>query len=109
MYKLLLGQKHLEAAQVRFMRPPLGLTRWDKQRNVDNRSELNQDNIVDEIKNYQLNWLKHVNRIENSRLPKLALQYQPHGKRDVGRPRRRWRKRDHLKTNGLHRTGLRQP
>jgi hypothetical protein len=39
--------------------------------------------------------------MENNRLPKLALQYQPHGKRDRVRPRR-WGKQDHQKTNDLH-------
>jgi len=83
------------------MRPPLGLTRWDKQRNVDITSKLNQDNIVDDITNYQQNWLKHVNRIENNRLPRLALQYQPHGKRVIDRPRRRRREQDRLKADEL--------
>jgi phage terminase large subunit len=31
-----------------------------------------------------------------SRLPRLALQYQLWGRRDVGRPRRRWRDQEHL-------------
>jgi hypothetical protein len=91
-----MGQKQLEEAQVRCMRPPLGLRSEEKQKNVDITSKLNHDNIVDEIRNYQQNWLKHVNRIENNRLPKLALQYQPHGKRVIDRPRRRWRKQSRL-------------
>jgi hypothetical protein len=44
--------------------------------------------------------------MENNRLPKLARLYQPHGKRDIGRPRRRWRGQDHQKANELQRTGL---
>jgi hypothetical protein len=47
-----------------------------------------------------------VNRIENNRLPKRTLQYQAHGKRDIGRPRKRRRKQDLPKANELHRTGL---
>jgi hypothetical protein len=38
-------QKRLEAAQMRFLRPLLGITRQDKQRHLD-MNELNQDNIV---------------------------------------------------------------
>jgi len=30
------------------------------------------------------------------RLPKLALQYQPTGRRDIGRPRIRWKDQKHL-------------
>jgi len=36
---------------------------------------LNQDNIVDEIRNYQQNWPQRVHRMDNNRLPKLALLY----------------------------------
>jgi hypothetical protein len=43
--------------------------------------------------------------MENNRLPKLALQCQPHGKRDIGRPRRRWREQ-HQKANKLRKTAL---
>jgi hypothetical protein len=44
--------------------------------------------------------------MENNCLPKLALQYQPHRKKEIGRPRRRWREQDHLKAKELNRTGL---
>jgi hypothetical protein len=30
--------------------------------------------------------------MEKNHLPKLALQYQPHGKRDIGRPRKKMEK-----------------
>lgn len=39
--------------------------------------------------------------MSNIRLRKLALQYRPHGKRDTGRPRRRWREQRRLKENEL--------
>jgi len=32
--------------------------------------------------------------------------YLPWKKREIGRPRRRWREQDHLKANELHKTGL---
>jgi hypothetical protein len=37
---------------MRFLKPRLGLTRRDKQINVDVRRKLNEDNIADEIRNY---------------------------------------------------------
>ena len=49
---------------MRFLKPLLDLTRRDKQRNIDVRSKLNQDNIADEIRNYQQYWLQHENRVE---------------------------------------------
>jgi hypothetical protein len=39
----------LEAAQMRFLRPLLGLTRLDRQRNPENRISLKVDNIVEDI------------------------------------------------------------
>jgi len=44
--------------------------------------------------------------MENNHLSKLALRYQRHRKRDIGRPWRRWREQDYLKANVLHWTGL---
>jgi hypothetical protein len=44
-----------EAAQMRFLRPLLGFTRLDHQRNADIREKLQVLNIVEEIKKYQQN------------------------------------------------------
>jgi hypothetical protein len=89
---------------MRFLRPLPGVTRRDKQRNVDVRNRLNQDIVTDEIKKYQQHWLPQVNRMESNCLRNLALQYQLHGKKDIGRRRRRWREQDYRKANELHRT-----
>ena len=99
-------QKQLEAAQMRFIKPLLGLTRRDKQRNVDVRDKVHQDNIADEIRNYQQNWLHRVNRVGSNRLTKQALPYQPHAKDDIYRPRR-WIEQDYLKAIELNVTGSR--
>jgi hypothetical protein len=98
-------QKQREAAQMLVPRPLVGLTRRHKQSNVDIRIKLNQGNIVDEFRNYQQNCLRHVNKMENKHISEVALQYQPHGKREIGRPRIRWSEQDHLKANELRTTG----
>jgi hypothetical protein len=46
----------LEAAQMRFLRPLLGFTRLDHQRNADIREKLQVLNAVEEIQKYQQNW-----------------------------------------------------
>ena len=56
--------------------------------------------IVKEIKQYQEKWLQHVQRMDTNRLPKQALQYKPKGRRDIGRPRKRWRDQLHLEDQG---------
>jgi hypothetical protein len=77
----------LEAAQMRFLRPLLGLTRLDRQRNPDIRNRVKVDNIVEDIKQYQKKSLDHLERIDRSHLLKLAFHYEPRGQRDMGRPR----------------------
>ena len=61
-------------------------------------------NIVMEIKQHQKMWLQHVQRMDISRLPKQALQYKPKGRRNIGRPRKRWRDQLHLEDQGTGNT-----
>jgi hypothetical protein len=42
----------------------------------------------EDIKLYQKIWIDPLERMDSSRLPKPAFQYQPRGRRDVGRPRK---------------------
>jgi len=49
---------------------------------------------------YQEKWLHHVQRMDTNGLPKQALQYKPKGRRNVGRPRNRWRDQLHLEDQG---------
>ena len=58
--------------------------------------EADRQNIVKEIKEYQKKWLQHVQRMDTNRLQKQALHYKPKGRRNVGRPRKRWRDQLHL-------------
>jgi hypothetical protein len=67
--------------------------------------KLNQDNSADKIRNYKHNWLHRVNRKENNRLPNYNKNMIPMEK-NISRPRRRWRVRDHLNARDVLRTGL---
>jgi hypothetical protein len=79
----------LEAAQMKFLRPMLGLTRMDHQRNEVIREKLKVKSTVSKIDEYRQNWKSHVERMENFRFPKAALHYKPRGRRDPGRPTNR--------------------
>ena len=59
---------------------------------------------VKEIKQYQKKWLQHVQRMDINRIPKQALQYKPKGRRNIGRPRKRWRDQLHLEDQGTGNT-----
>ena len=96
--------QRLEAAQMKFLRHLLGITKLDKEKNQYIRQKTGAQNIVMEIKQYQEKWLQHVQRMDTNRLPKQALQYKPKGRRNIGRPRKRWRDRLHLEDQGTRNT-----
>jgi hypothetical protein len=86
----------LEAAQMSFLRPLLGFTKLDHQRNSNIHKKLEVYNTVEDIKLYQKKWNWHLQRMNRNRIPQLAFRYQPDGKRDLGRPQQRWRDQEHL-------------
>ena len=87
----------LEAAQMKFLRHLLGITKLDKEKNqCIRKKKTGAQSIVKEIKQYQKKWLQHVQRMDTNRLPKQALQSRPKGRRNTGRPRKRWRDQLHL-------------
>jgi hypothetical protein len=63
-------EQRLEAAQMRFLRHLLGITRLDKEKNQCIREKTRAHNIVKEIKQYQEKWLQHVQRMDTNRIPK---------------------------------------
>jgi hypothetical protein len=96
MLQNLFQEQRLEAAQMKFLRHLLRITKLDKEKNQSIREKTEAQNIVKEIKQYQQKWLQHVQRMDTDRLPKQALRYRPEGRRDLGRPRKRWTDQIHL-------------
>jgi len=86
------------------LRHLLGITKLDKEKNQCIRENTEAQNIVREIKQYQEKWLQHEQRMDINRLPKQALQYKPEGRRNMGRPRKRWRDQLHLEDQGTGKT-----
>jgi len=80
----------LEVAEMRFLRSVTGYTRLDKIRSEFIRKELEIPGIQDVRLNYKQNWINNLERMDNTRLPKHALNYKPRGRSDRGRPRKRW-------------------
>jgi len=81
---------------MKFLRHLLGITKLYKEKNQCIRQKTGVQNIVKEIKQYQKKLLQHAQRMYTNRLPKQALQYKPKGRRNIGRPRKRWRDQLHL-------------
>jgi len=79
---------HLEAAEIRFLRNVKGYTRLDKIRSEVIRKELEISGKQDVKAKYKQTWINHLERMDNTRIPKLALNYKPRRRRDRGRPRK---------------------
>ena len=79
----------LEAAEMRFLRSVEGYTRLDKISSEVIRKELEISGIQDVRAKYKQNWIKHLERMDNTRLLKHALNYKPRGRRNRGRRRKR--------------------
>jgi hypothetical protein len=58
--------------------------------NLEIQNVYKSPDIVTEIKVRRLEWLGHVVRMEDTRLPKMVFNSKPEGRRGVGRPRLRW-------------------
>jgi len=79
----------LEAAEMRFLRSVKGYTRLGKIRSDIMRKELEVSGIQDVRAKHKQNWINYLERMDNTRLPKHALNYKPRGRRDRGRLRKR--------------------
>ena len=67
----------LEAAEMRFLRSVTGYTRLHKIRSEVIRKELEISGIQDVRLKYKQNWINHLERNDNNRLLKHALNYKP--------------------------------
>jgi hypothetical protein len=81
---------------MKFLRHLLGITNLDRERNQPVREKLGVQNIVLELKQYQREWLQHIERMDTDRIPKQALKYRRKSKRNIGRTGKRWKDQLHL-------------
>ena len=44
--------------------------------------------VNERIKDFKIKWIQHINRMKGSRIPKMAKDYNPRGRRKVGRPKK---------------------
>ncbi|KAJ4448947.1 hypothetical protein ANN_00339 [Periplaneta americana] len=79
----------IKATEMKFLRRTAGYTILDRKRNEEILEQLEVESVEEKISRYKFNWLDHVRRMENSRIPKIMMQYKPRGHRRPGRPLRR--------------------
>jgi hypothetical protein len=63
----------------------------DKTWNEEMRKKLEIFSTEDKIKEYKIRWLEHLQRISPRRIPKQAYMFSPKGRRNMSRPRKRWK------------------
>ena len=81
----------LEAAEMNLLKPLAGYTLHDHKTNDYIRRELRITGILDKIDEYRRNWLSHLQRMPQNRIPLKSYHYRPQGRRTIGRPKKRWR------------------
>ena len=85
-------ERRISAFETKCLRRIAGITYQDRVSNEDLRKQLKRETtILQKVRLQQLRWLGHIQRMENSRLPKVAFEGRVHGSRPPGRPRKRWR------------------
>jgi hypothetical protein len=76
----------IQTSEMKFLRAVGGYNLLDKKIS----EELLVKELNEQIEQFRIQWTQHVSRMSGSRLPKLALQYKPEGKRQLRRPKKRW-------------------
>jgi hypothetical protein len=86
-----IDERRLISVEMCFLRRNAGYTRWYHKRNEDILIELQMSQKTEFICQYRNNWKERVDRMSSDRIPKMILKYQPNGKRNLGRPLKRWK------------------
>ena len=69
----------------------LGVSRWDQKRDTDLRSKAGIERVEVMVMRRRLRWLGHLERMDDTRLPKCLLVCRPQaGKHSAGGQKRRW-------------------
>jgi hypothetical protein len=89
--------QRLETAQMKLLRHLLGITKLDWERNKSVRDKLGVQNSVQEIQKYQQQWLQHLQRMDKTN-NQAGTAVSTKGRRNVGRPRTRWKDQLHLES-----------
>ena len=83
-------RSRVQAAEMRFLRKIMGVTRLDRVRNTVIRETLGVEPLLLLVEKAQLRWYGHVLRMAPDRMARTIFTAVPDGRRPVGRPRTRW-------------------
>ena len=63
---------------------------WKIKMNYELNDLIKNADIVRFVKSKRMAWLGHVMWMEGKRIPKRVIEWKPTGRRNRGRPRKRW-------------------
>jgi hypothetical protein len=89
---------------MKFLRTVAGYTRNNQIRNTKIRGELTIFNLSKKILRPRSQWKYHVTRMENRRIPRKILTYNPIRIRNKGRQNLRWKDQHNLQEDGTDQT-----
>ena len=75
---------------MKYMRRTAGYTWRDYKTNTQITKELKITPILDKLLEYKRSLMEHVNRMPRNRLPRIVKHYSPTGRRNYGRPLKRF-------------------
>ena len=84
-------ESKLNSVEMRMLRWAIGKTRLDHIRNEDIRKEAHVRPVETLLENKRLKWFGHCLRREPNHICAKSLRLEVSGRRNRGRPRKRWR------------------
>jgi exonuclease III len=97
-------RSRVQAAEMRFLRGVVGVSRLDRVRNTTIRENLQVEPLLLRIERSLLRWYGHAIRMPQERIAHQILSAQPSGRRPRGRPRMRWM--DQIQSISCDRLGI---
>jgi hypothetical protein len=82
-------KKLLASVEMIFFRIIVGYALSDHKRHEDILEELKAEPGDEKLRRHKSHWLRHVTRMNSSRMLKIMLNYRPNGRRRLGRPFKR--------------------
>jgi len=84
-----MDKKRFTLIEMNVFRKTAGYTFFDHKRNEEILEELKVEPVDETPRRYKSNWLRHVTRMNNNRMPQIMLNCGPNGRRRLGRPLKR--------------------
>lgn len=81
----------MRTTEMNTLRAIVGKTRLDRVRNETIRRECGIGDVVGFVRGRRRAWNEHVQRADANRLIRIARDKKPMGRRDPGRPQKRWK------------------